>query len=293
MGQAPQAAEPVLSRVPPWLRHTVSVRAQWTSCALERSCFGPMHDPTPAVPFHHLAVRLDRPPLKMGFKAEGRRSDTDLPHDHISVIPADASITSWWNRPVDFACLYFTPQAIASAVGEEMIEAASRELRLVLALRAPAMSQLIRSLAIDAAAGQPYGKMRGDAMFQQLATLLVADGRVLGNTRYKAGIGDRRVRRALDYIHANICDELSLEAIAAASETSLFHLTRLFREATGIPIWRYVSRLRVQLAIGLMRDHTLSLNELAASSGFTSYSTFAATFVAERGMSPSAFRRLS
>ena len=130
MGHAPQAAAPILSRVPPWLRHTVSVRAQWTSCALERSCFGPMHDPTPAVPFHHLAVRLDRPPLKMGFKAEGRRSDTDLPHDHISVIPADASITSWWNRPVDFACLYFTPQAIASAVGEEMIEAASRELRL-------------------------------------------------------------------------------------------------------------------------------------------------------------------
>lgn len=252
-----------------------------------------MHDPTPAVPFHHLAVRLDRAPLKMGFKAEGRRDDTDLPHDHISVIPADASITSWWNRPVDFACLYFTPQAVVSAVGEEMLTTAHWELRLVLAVRAPAMSQLIRSLAVDAAAGQPYGRMRGDAMFQQLATLLVADGRVLGNTRYKAGIGDRRVRRALDYIHANICDELSLDAIAEASETSLFHLTRLFREATGIPIWRYVSRLRVQLAIGLMRDHTLPLNELAASVGFTSYSTFAATFVAERGMSPSSFRRLS
>jgi AraC family transcriptional regulator len=293
MGQTVPAATRVLSRVPLWLRHTVLARAEWNSCTLERSCFGPMHDPTPAVPFHHLAVRLDRPPMKMGFKAEGRRSETDLPHDHVSVIPADASVTSWWNRPVDFACLYFTQQAIASAVGEDMLAVENWELRLVLAVRAPAMSQLIRALAKDAASGQPYGKLRGEAMFQQLATLLVADGRVLRHTRYKAAIGDRRVRRALDFIHSQLWNELSLQTIAEASETSLFYLTRLFREATGLPIWRYVSQRRVELATGLMRDQTLTLGEVAALSGFASYSTFAATFVAERGISPSTFRRRS
>lgn len=292
MVQAQPAAAPVLSRVPPWLRHTILSRAEWNSCALERSCFGPMHDPTPAAPFHHLAVRLDRSPMKMGWKAEGRQSDTGLPHDHISVIPADASVTSWWNRPVDFACLYFTPQAIASAVGEDMLAAANWELRLVLAVRAPAISQLIRALTVDAAGRHPYGKMWGEAMFQQLATLLVADGRILGDTRYKAGTGDRRVRHALDFIHAHICEELSLDTIAKASETSAFHLTRLFRQATGYPVWRYVSRLRVQVAAGLMRDQTLTLNVVAALSGFASYSTFAATFCAERGISPSSFRRL-
>jgi AraC family transcriptional regulator len=251
-----------------------------------------MHDPTPAVPFHHLAVRLDRSPMKMGWNTDGHRSDTNLPHDHISVIPANASVTSWWNRPVDFACLYFTPQAIASAVGEETLAASNWELRLILSVQAPAVSQLIRALTLEADRLQPYGKLRGEALFQQLAFLLVADGRIHHDTRYKAHIGDRRVRRALDYIHAHFADDLTLEAIALASETSPFHLSRLFRQATGFPIWRYVSRLRTQVATGLMADPSLTLQQIAACSGFASYSTFAATFTAEHHLSPSTFRKL-
>lgn len=282
-----------LSRVPPWFRHAVVSRGEWNSCALERSCFGPMHDPTPAVPFHHLAVRLDRGPIKMGWKAEGHRSDTDLPRDHVSVIPAGASVISWWSRPVDFACLYFTPQAVEAVVGTDVLVSSSWELQPVLALRAPAISRLIRAMARDTHAGQPYGKMPGEALFQQLASLLIADGRLMHDTKCKAGIGDRRVRRALDYIHAHALEDLDLQRIAEASETSPFHLSRLFRQTTGYPVWRYVSRLRVQTAIGLMKDPFLTLGEVSRMSGFASYSTFAATFSMEHSMSPSQFRRWS
>lgn len=280
-----------LSRVPPWLRHTVLSRGEWNSCALERSCFGPMHDPTPSVPFHHLAVRLDRAPMRMGWKSDGQRHDTDLPHDHVSVIPAGASVTSWWNRPVDFACLYFTPEAVTAAVDQELLATSRWELRPVLAVQAPAISALIRAMTRDTQMGQPYGRMRGDALFQQLASLLVADGRVFNDKQYKDGVGDRRVRRALDYIHAHVSEQLDLERIAQASETSLYHLSRLFRQATSYPIWRYVSRLRVQMAMGLMRDATLTLAQVATMSGFASYSTFAATFHAEQGLSPSRYRQ--
>ena len=283
-----------LSRVPPWLQHTVVSRGAWKGCALERSCFGPMHDPTPSVPFHHLAVRLDRAPMKMGWSADGRQLKTDLPHDYVSVIPAGASITSWWSRPVDFACLYFTPQALNEAAGEDVPASRGWQMRLVLAVRAPGISRLIRALAGDAEQRQPYGSMRGEAIFQQLATLLIADGRVLQDTRYKANIGDRRVRRALEFIHAHAAaEDLSLEQIAHAAETSPFHLARVFRQATGYPMWRYVSRLRVQLAIGLMKDPALTLTQVAGLSGFASYSTFAATFRAEHGVAASHFRRVS
>ena len=91
--------------------------------------------------------------------------------------------------------------------------------------------------------------MRGDALFHQHAALLVVDGRLFKDRQYKDGIGDRRVRYALDYIHAHVCEELDLERIAQASETSVFHLSRLFRQTTRYPIWRYVPRLRVQVAV--------------------------------------------
>ena len=279
-----------LSRVPPWFRESVLSRGEWSSCALERSCFGPMHDATPAVPFHHLAVRLDHAPMRMGWKANGRNLSTTLPNDHVSIIPAGDSILSWWNRPVDFACLYFTALAVESAVGEEIAVTSKWELRPALAVRAPTISALIRAMALDTHTGHRFGKMRGEALFQQLAALLVADGRILRDDCYKSGIGDRRVRRALEYIHANACEEMSLERIALAAETSPFHLSRIFRQTTGHPIWRYVSRLRVELAVGLMRDRALPHREIAALTGFASYSTYAATFQAEKGVSPSQFR---
>lgn len=282
---------PTLSRVPPWLRHTILSRGEWSAFALERSCFGPMHDPTPAVPFHHLAVRLDQAPMAMGWTAEGRQLRTDLPVGSVSVIPADASITSWWSRPVDFACLYFTPEAMVRAVGEEATASSSRELRLALSIQAPGISGLICALAADTQRHHPYGRMRGEAMFQQLATLLVADGRMVREASYKAGVGERRVRRALDFIHAHADEDLSLQHIADAAETSPFHLSRVFRGATGFPVWRYVSRVRVRLAIGLMKDPSLTLAQVAELAGFGSYSTFAATFKAEQGVSAASFRR--
>ena len=228
--------------------------------------------------------------MKMGWTAEGRNLTTDLPPDFVSVIPADASVTSWWNRPVDFACLYFTPGAVKSALGEDSPLQAGWELRPTLAVQAPGICALVRALAQDTQQGLPYGKMRGEALFQQLLTLLVADGRILKSTRYKVGIGDRRVRRALEYIHAHISDDLSLEQIAVGAETSPFHLTRIFRQATGLPVWQYVSRLRVQLAVGLMKDPSLTLMQVSDLSGFASYSTFASTFIAEQGTAPSRFR---
>ena len=229
--------------------------------------------------------------MKMGWKSDGRRHDTDLPQDHVSVIPAGASVITWWNRPVDFACLYFTPEAVTAAVDEELLISSRWELRPALAVQAPAISALVRAMARDTQMGQPYGRMRGDALFQQLAALLVVDGRLFRDKQYKDGIGDRRVRHALDYIHAHVCEELDLERIAQASETSVFHLSRLFRQTTRYPIWRYVSRLRVQVAVGLMKDATLTLAQVATMSGFASYSTFAATFLSEQGLSPSRFRQ--
>lgn len=174
---------------------------------------------------------------------------------------------------------------------EDVVAASRWELRPSLALQASAIGGLIRAMARDAQTGQPYGGMRGEALFQQLATLLVADGRILKDTRYKAGIGDRRVCRALDFIHAHFAEELDLGGIARASETSPFHLTRLLRQLTGYPVWRYVSCLRVRVAMGLMKDSSLTLAQIATLSGFASYSTFAATFTAEQGVSPSHFRR--
>jgi AraC family transcriptional regulator len=290
ISSASATTQPELTRVPPWFRHTISRRGVWNLCTLEQSCFGPMHDPTPSAPFHHFGVRLDHGPLKMGWILDGVRTDTDLPWDHVSVIPAGASMKGWWDRPVDFACLYFTPAALMAAAGEEMLTSAKSEIRPAVGVQSPTLCNLVRALHDDAAHGHPYGKMLGESIFVSMAALVVNDGRILHDSAYREGIGDRRVRRALEFIHAHIDAEMDVCAIAQAAETSPFHLSRSFRNAMGCSIWQYVSRRRVQLAAGLMKDPALTLAEVASMSGFESYSTFATSFKASRGVSPARFR---
>lgn len=287
---SPPETTPELSRVPPWFRHTISRRGVWKLCTLEQSCFGPMHDPTPSAPFHHFGVRLDHAPLRMGWLLDGAKCDTGLPWDHVSIIPAGASLKGWWDRPVDFACLYFTPAALLAAAGEADSPAASLEIRPAIAMQSPSLARLVRTLHADAAQGHPFGKMLGESIFVSLAALLVNDGRIARERTFGAAIGDRRVRRSLEYIHAHLEHALDLCSIAQAAETSPFHLSRIFRNALGCSIWQYVLRCRVQLAAGLMRDSALTLTEVATMSGFETYSTFAAAFKAARGVSPARFR---
>lgn len=280
-----------LSRVPPWFRHTISRRGEWSLCTLEQSCFGPMNDATPAVPFHHFGVRLDRTPLKMGWVMDGRQSNTGLTAGHVSIIPAGVNAKAWWDRPVDFACLYFTPTSLAAAAGDEAAKAADFEIRPAIGVLSPTIVKLIQSIHADAVAGHPYGKLVGDSIFVSMASLLVNDRRIVQGRHYRAGVGDKRVRRALEYIHSHLCEEMDLLSIAQASETSPFHLCRSFRSAVGNSIWQYVARERVRVAGGLMRDSALSLPQIASMAGFESYSSFAATFKASRGLSPSRFRQ--
>ncbi len=286
----PQASSPELSRVPPWFRHTISRRGVWKLCTLEQSCFGPMHDATPSAPFHHFGVRLDRAPLKMGWIMDGIRSDTNLPWDHVSVIPAGSTLKGWWDRPVDFACVYFTPASLSTAVGDESLASTRLEIRPAIGVQSPTVCKLLRALHDDAATGHPYGKMLGDSIFTAIAGLLLNDGRIVHDRAYRSGIGDRRLRRTLDFIHTHLQDDIDLAAIAAAAETSPFHLGRTFRRALGCSIWQYVLQQRIHIASGLMKDAALTLPQVASMAGFESYSTFAASFKAARGIAPAKFR---
>lgn len=48
-------------------------RGEWSLCAMEHSRIGPAHIEAAGVPFHHLALPLERVPLKFGLKIEGHR----------------------------------------------------------------------------------------------------------------------------------------------------------------------------------------------------------------------------
>ncbi|HSS50798.1 MAG TPA: AraC family transcriptional regulator, partial [Thermoanaerobaculia bacterium] len=88
-------------------------------------------------------------------------------------------------------------------------------------------------------------------------------------------------------------EPLGLADVARALYVSTYHLCRLFKEETGMPIHRYLNRLRLREALERIAGGETGLMELALSVGFSCHSHFTRAFCREFGVPPSEVRRLA
>ncbi len=132
------------------------------------------------------------------------------------------------------------------------------------------------------------------------ALRLVAD--VLGAAFARHDLPRRRRRNGTDAAHADraeaaksylasrMGERVTLDAVARAVHASPFHLARVFRQRTGAPLHRYLTRLRLRAALERLAGGANDLTALALDLGFSSHSHFADAFRREFGRTPSAVR---
>jgi AraC family transcriptional regulator len=106
----------------------------------------------------------------------------------------------------------------------------------------------------------------------------------------RVGLVDRRVRRAVELMHAHLDRDLPLEEIAAAAYLSPFHFARLFKKVTGASPHAYLATLRTARAQTLLAETDLSVTEVSARVGYSSPSHFTRAFRQSTGLTPRAFR---
>jgi AraC-like DNA-binding protein len=106
----------------------------------------------------------------------------------------------------------------------------------------------------------------------------------------RVGLVDRRIRRAIELMHAHLARELPLEEIASAAFLSPFHFARLFKKLTGTSPHAYLANLRVARAQGLLAETDLAISEVSARVGYSSASHFTKAFRRATGLAPRAFR---
>jgi AraC family transcriptional regulator len=107
----------------------------------------------------------------------------------------------------------------------------------------------------------------------------------------RAGLVDRRIRLAVELMHAHMHRDLSLEEIAASAHLSPFHFARLFKKLTGATPHAYLAGLRAARAQMLLAETDLSVTEVGARVGYMSSSHFARAFRQATGLSPRAYRQ--
>lgn len=97
---------------------------------------------------------------------------------------------------------------------------------------------------------------------------------------------------AIDFIHANLAEELTLDQLAQTVRLSPYHFLRLFKQQVGLPPHTYILQLRIELAKRLLsapRPRRRSLSDIAIQTGFYDQAHFSRKFKRLVGVTPRQF----
>jgi AraC family transcriptional regulator len=159
-------------------------------------------------------------------------------------------------------------------------------------LRDSQIARLIESLRADIAAGSPTGRLFGESIAAALSAHIAQQYSVT-ETRleeFRGGLSPARLKRVLEYIDANLADNLVLDRLAEVAGLNLYHFARGFRQSTGLSPHQHVLRKRIERAKEFLRSSHLSVLEASARTGFVDQSHFSKVFRRIVGIAPSKYR---
>lgn len=138
----------------------------------------------------------------------------------------------------------------------------------------------------------PFHRLR--TAFQDLLLFIYdcwaeGPGRLVDATDLKA----QRVHQLIQYIETNYMNELTLDRIADHLFINKFYLVKLFKEATGLTIFEYVNKCRINKAkLLFLMDGNRSVTDVCYEVGFHQPAHFSRNFKQMVGVTPEHFRRL-
>jgi AraC family transcriptional regulator len=139
----------------------------------------------------------------------------------------------------------------------------------------------------------------GTAMFSDcialafFAHIVRAYGSVLAAGRNaRGGLASWQLQRARDFLNANLAGDPSIAEVANECGLSTNYFVRAFKQATGVPPYRWLSKQRVERAKELLQDPGRQLADIAQLCGFVDQSHFTRVFSRSEGYSPGRWRRL-
>ena len=104
----------------------------------------------------------------------------------------------------------------------------------------------------------------------------------------------KRMIEVTDFIKNNLSTEdLSQAAMAERAGISKEHFSRAFKSLTGVNYNKWLNMIRVDRAISLFPNESLSLTEIAMHAGFQSIPSFNRVFRELKGIAPSEYRNMN
>ena len=236
----------------------------------------------------HLGASVEVRCMRGGTLRHGREVAGDL-----DIIPARTA-SSWELKQEGTALIMCVPDELLSAVAAQLdrdprdIEIADR-----FQMRDPVIEHIGWTLKADIDTNLASGRLLRDSLGVALAARLLQRHYrgSLPMREIRGGLTHTKLERVIAHIEDNLASKLSLPGIAEIAGISVSHLKTLFRNSTGVPVYEYVLRRRVERAQLLLRNQRFSIAEVAVATGFAHQSHLARHMHRILGYTPSSLRR--
>lgn len=100
-----------------------------------------------------------------------------------------------------------------------------------------------------------------------------------------------QISKAIDYIHQHSHEKITIAGLAALTKVSGNYFGELFRKETGVSVFDYIGRVRIERARYELENSDKTVSEIAAELGFCDASYFSNSFHKYTGMYPRAYRQ--
>ncbi len=107
----------------------------------------------------------------------------------------------------------------------------------------------------------------------------------------KGGLTPYQLSKATAMLDANLDGNIALSDVARETGLSLSYFSRAFKVSTGSSPYKWLSQRRIERAVDLLRNTSLSIKEIAAACGFADHAHFTRSFGEAKGVPPATWRR--
>lgn len=271
-----------------------STSAGWRHVKVEQQVLPPRELRDRYLTEHLVSVQI-RPAVFRYRGVRGRRAVLRPAPGHVIFTPAWLVSSFTWYEEIEVLNVALDP-GFVDRLAPDIIGTAPA--RFPYERAGPDPQARMIALALAAEADAEEGERGGPELVDALATALAV--RILRRyaRRGPHPTPDPSVRRAAELavrvrerVDAALDQPLTLTGLAAAENLSPFHFTRLFKSATGVSPYRYVTEQRVERAKHLVLTSDLPIAEIARRCGFASPAQMTRAFRNILSVTPTGLRR--
>ena len=151
---------------------------------------------------------------------------------------------------------------------------------------------------LDGVYGMDLNRFGGELLCRGLLTqiwLLIAEHteavRAAATFSESQAVNEQRAKRMLAFIQAHYADDLTIDAIAASASISRSECFRCFKRAINKKPIEYLTEYRVERAVDMLLNTSLSITDICFKCGFSSPSYFGKVFRGLTGLPPRSYRQ--